>query len=167
MRLPLSWTISYKRRGLADYWHHSLSETNGELIYLILTRPNISYGVGVISQFIHAPMTRHLDIAYHILRYLQKNPGQGLLYGWRQDFHIEAFTNVDWARFITDRRSTFGYCTFMESNLVTWHNKKQPIVARSSAKAKFWAMAHGIYEMLWSSGLLRELWFHSQVPLWL
>ncbi|XP_042511682.1 uncharacterized mitochondrial protein AtMg00810-like [Macadamia integrifolia] len=41
------------------------------------------------------------------------------------------------------------YCTFVDGNLVTWHSKKQSVVARSSAEAKFRAMAHGICELLW------------------
>ena len=36
-----------------------------------------------------------------------------------------------------DRRSTLGYCTFVGGNLVTWRSKKQNVVARSSAEAKF------------------------------
>jgi hypothetical protein len=34
-------------------------------------------------------------------------------------------------------------------NLVTWHKKKQLVVARSSAEAELQAMALGIFELLW------------------
>lgn len=33
----------------------------GKLIYLTLTRPDISYVVGVVSQFMHAPTTSYLE----------------------------------------------------------------------------------------------------------
>ena len=59
------------------------------------------------------------------------------------------FTNVDWAGSIIDRKSTSGYCTRLWGNLVTWRSKKQYVVARSSAKAKYRAMAHGICEAIW------------------
>nr|CAN73928.1 hypothetical protein VITISV_013262 [Vitis vinifera] len=37
-------------------------------------------------------------------------------------------------------RSTFGYCTFLGGNLVTWRSKKHNVVARSSVEAEFRAM---------------------------
>jgi len=43
----------------------------GKLIYLIVTRPNITYAVGVVSQFIHAPRHPHWEAISHILRYLK------------------------------------------------------------------------------------------------
>ncbi|XP_024023217.1 uncharacterized protein LOC112092135 [Morus notabilis] len=50
---------------------------------------------------------------------------------------IEVYTDADWAGSSTDRRSTSGYCTFVGGNLVTWRNKKQNVVARSSAEAEW------------------------------
>ena len=61
---------------------------------------------------------------------------------------LKPYTDVDWAGSITNRRSTSGYCTFVWGNLVTWRSKKQSVVARSSAKAEYQAMAHGVCEML-------------------
>ena len=40
---------------------------------------------------------------------------------------------------------------------MTWRSKKQSIVARSSAKAEFKAMAHGICEGIWLQRILKEL----------
>jgi hypothetical protein len=44
----------------------------------------------------------------------------------------EAYTNVDYAVSIVDRRSTTRYCIFLCGNLVTWKSKKQSVVCRSS-----------------------------------
>ena len=71
---------------------------------------------------------------------------------------IEAFTDANWAGVVNDRRSTLGYCTFVGSNLVTRRSKKQVVVARSSAEAKYRAMANGICgELLWLQVLLADL----------
>ena len=54
---------------------------------------------------------------------------------------MELYTDGNYAGLVTDRRSTFGYCMFLGGNLVTWRSKKQNVVARSSAEAKFRVMA--------------------------
>ena len=40
----------------------------GRLIYLTNTRPDLTFAVSVVSQFMHAPCTSHLDAVHHILR---------------------------------------------------------------------------------------------------
>lgn len=80
----------------------------GKLIYLTLTRPNISYVVKVVNQFMHALTTRHLEAMYRIVRYLKKSPSQGLLYVQQNDLWIKAFTDADETGSVDDRRSTSG-----------------------------------------------------------
>ena len=41
----------------------------GSLIYLTITRPDLSYQVGLLSQFIQTPRDIHLDCAKRVLRY--------------------------------------------------------------------------------------------------
>ncbi|XP_042479697.1 uncharacterized protein LOC122060635 [Macadamia integrifolia] len=62
-------------------------------------------------------------------------------------------------------RSTAGYYTFVGSNLVTWRNKKQAVVARSSAEVEFCAIAHSICELLWLHGLLIDLVVPTTLPM--
>ena len=49
----------------------------GKLIYLNHTRPDISYGVSLLSQFMSEPYEVHLRAAYKILSYLKFTVGQG------------------------------------------------------------------------------------------
>jgi hypothetical protein len=137
----------------------------GRLIYLSHTRLDISYAVGVVSQFMHAPRTSHLVAVYRILRYLKSAPGKGVLFSNHGHLRLEAFTDADWAGSIDDRRSTSGYCTFLGGNLVTWRSKKQAVVARSSAEAEYRAMSHGVCELLWLQTFLRDLGFPDASPM--
>ncbi|KAK8923657.1 hypothetical protein KSP39_PZI019078 [Platanthera zijinensis] len=137
----------------------------GRLIYLSHTRPDISYAVGVISQFMHAPKTNHVDAAHRILRYLKSSPGRGILFSPNSCLDIEVYTDADWAGSIDDRRSTSGYCSLIGGNLVTWRSKKQQVVARSSAEAEFRAMAHGVCEGLWLRSLMSDLGLVEEAPI--
>ena len=43
----------------------------GSLIYLTITRPDLSYVVGLISQFMQKPRKPHLDAIRRIMRYVK------------------------------------------------------------------------------------------------
>lgn len=66
-----------------------------KLIYLALTRPNITFAVSVVSQFMHAPRTSHLEVTFCILRYLKSAPEKGLLFSDNGFVRVEVYTNAD------------------------------------------------------------------------
>jgi hypothetical protein len=139
----------------------------GKLIYLAHTRPNISYAVSVVSRYMHDPRVSHQEVVYQILRYLKGCPGKCVLFSKKGDRRIEVYTDADWAGCLDDRKSTSGYCAFVGDNLVSWRSKKQNVVARSTAEAKYRAMAHGVSEGLWLRRLLLELGLFEDKPIML
>ncbi|RDY10339.1 putative mitochondrial protein, partial [Mucuna pruriens] len=100
----------------------------GKLINLSHTRPDITYAISMVSQFMHDLRERHLQAA---------SSGKGLL-------SMEIYTDADYAGSVMDRRSTSRYYIFLGRNLVTWRSKKKNVVARSSVEVEFRAIAQGI-----------------------
>ncbi|XP_050883738.1 uncharacterized mitochondrial protein AtMg00810-like [Lathyrus oleraceus] len=96
----------------------------GKLIYLSHTRPDISFSISVVSQFMNSPFEEYLEAVYRILRYLKVNPGKGILFKKTSERNVFIFTDVDWAGSVTDRRLTSGYCTYVSGNLMTWRSNK-------------------------------------------
>jgi len=43
----------------------------GNLIYMTITRPYLSYAIGVVSQFMQTPRKPHFDAVRHILKYIK------------------------------------------------------------------------------------------------
>ena len=87
----------------------------GRFIYLTITKPDLAYAVGVLSQFMHSPLISHLEAVHRIQRYLKSSPGKGILYtSNRRHLLLSAYEDADWAGSPTDRRSTktTGYCKF-------------------------------------------------------
>ena len=68
----------------------------GRLIYLTITRTDISYVVSQVSQFMHAPRTDHLAAVHRILRYLKGSPSQGILYKSHGHAKAMAYNDADW-----------------------------------------------------------------------
>ena len=77
---------------------------------------------------------------------------------------LEAYIDAVYAGFVVDRRLTSGYCTYLGGNLVTWRSKKQNVMARSSAEAKFRSMTLRICELLWLKIILEDLKIMWETP---
>jgi Reverse transcriptase (RNA-dependent DNA polymerase) len=78
----------------------------GKLIYLCHTRSDISFAVSVVSRYMHDPRKGHMDVVYHILRYLKSAPGKGLIFKKNGHMNIEGYCDSDRASCQDDRRST-------------------------------------------------------------
>ncbi|XP_038891621.1 uncharacterized mitochondrial protein AtMg00810-like [Benincasa hispida] len=137
----------------------------GKLIYLSHTRPDISYAVSAVSQFMQALCEDHMTTVKHILWYLKGTSGKGLMFRKTDKRSVEGYTNSDWAGSVVDRKSISGSCTFIWGNLVTWRSKKQGVVARSSAEAEYRAMSLGICEEIWLKKVLSDLQQDNELPI--
>ena len=96
----------------------------GKLIYLTVTRLDISYTVGLFSQFMYESRIVHWQGTFCVLAYVKSNHGRGLIYKKHGHLHVEFFSNFGYVGDKGDRKSTLGYCTYVDGNLVTWRSKK-------------------------------------------
>lgn len=67
----------------------------GALQYLTLTRPDISYSVNKVCQFLHAPTSVHWTAVKRILRYLQGTKSHGLKISKTDSMLVSAFSDAD------------------------------------------------------------------------
>ena len=129
----------------------------GSLVYLTVTRPDISYAIHQVSQYLSAPRSTYYAAVLRILRYLKGTLFHGLFYSAQSPLVLRAFSDADWVGDPTDRRSTTSYCFFLGSSLISWRSKKQTHVARSSTEAKYRALADTTSKLLWLWWLLKDL----------
>lgn len=130
----------------------------GKLLYLAMTRPNISYVVQHLSQFVLEPKDTDLQAATHLLRYLKGTMSKGLFYHLQSQLKVTWFSNADWANCLMTRRSLTDYCIFLGDSLVSWKKKKkQAIVSVSYTKAEYRSMSTTTCELLWLSYFLKDL----------
>ncbi|KAM1903013.1 hypothetical protein ACFX13_040578 [Malus domestica] len=137
----------------------------GALQYLTWTRPDISFAVNQVCQFLQCPRASHFQAVKRILRFLKGSAHQGMWFR-KGSLHLTAFSDADWAGCIFDRRSTSGYCVYFGPNLISWSAKKQHTVARSSTEAEYRSLAHTAAELTWICKVLHDIRFPlRQVPL--
>lgn len=96
----------------------------GCLIYLTITRPEITYSVHILSQFMQSPQQAHWDATMRVLQYLKSTPGQGILLRKENDLQLMAYCNSDWASCPLTRKSTSGYLMKLGSTPISWKTKK-------------------------------------------
>lgn len=123
------------------------------------------FAVSVVIQHMHSSKEIHMETIYWILRCFKGSSGPRLFFQKNGNKEIVVFTDADWAGSLENRRSTAEYCTLVWGNLVTWRNKKQNVVARSSVEAELGAIAQGTCEELWLKKLLEELKITIRSPI--
>ncbi|GKE37298.1 ribonuclease H-like domain-containing protein [Tanacetum coccineum] len=84
---------------------------DGDLQYLIFTRPDLSYAVQQVCLYIYDPREPQIDALKRILRYVCGCP--------------------------TTLHSTSGYCVFLGNNLLSLPSKRQYTLSRSSVEAEY------------------------------
>ena len=92
----------------------------GNLVYLTVTCPDISYAIHQMSQYLSVPRSTHYAAVLRILQYLKDTLFHGLFYSAQSPLIVRAFSDADWEGDPTNCRSTTSYCFLLSSFLISW-----------------------------------------------
>ena len=137
----------------------------GKLIYLGVTRPDLSYSVHVLSQFMQTPREEHWKAALRVVRYLKGTVGQGILLRSDSDLTLYGWCDSDYAGCPLTRRSSTGWFIQLGQSSISWKTKKQQVVSHSSAEAEYRAMSWTAKELKWLKALLLDLGVSHTQPM--
>jgi len=106
----------------------------GSLLYLIASRPDIAFSVGVCARFQANPKESHLTAVKRIIRYVNDTINHGLWYSKKTNLVIAGYSDADWASNADDRKSTSGGCFYVGNNLVARLSKKHSSISLSTSE---------------------------------
>ena len=125
------------------------------LRYLVHTRPDISYAVGIVSRFMERPTVQHLNAVKRILCYVNGTLDHGLVYTKNSGSHLlSGYSDSDLGGDVDDRKSTSGMAFYLSESLITWVSQKQRCVVLSSCEAEFMAATAAACLGIWLRNLL-------------
>ncbi|KAL1215269.1 putative mitochondrial protein [Cardamine amara subsp. amara] len=96
----------------------------GRLIYLLVTHPDLTYDVHVLSQFMQKPIIDHWDSAMRVVYYLKGTLGQGVFLSSNSDLKLHGWCDSDWGMCTLTRRSVGGWFITLGISPVSWRTKK-------------------------------------------
>lgn len=126
------------------------------LRYLLHTRPNQSFCVGVLSSYMQRPQKSHGAEIKQCLRYRKRSTTLGLVFK-RAGSEIPKIIGYSDSSYNIDPdhgKSTASYILKFGENLITWCSNKQETVILSSCEAEFLAGTKAAREIIWFQKLL-------------
>ncbi|KAI3672704.1 hypothetical protein L6452_38801 [Arctium lappa] len=139
----------------------------GSLMYLTSSRPDIMFSTCLCARYQANPKESHLSVVKWIFRYLKGTADLGLWYPKDIGFELTAYSDVDHACCMLDRKSTSGHIQFLGDKLVSWASKKQLCVSTSTAEAEYVVVASYCSQVLWMRTQLRNYGFKfNKIPIY-
>lgn len=132
-------------------------EAVGSLMHLaVVSRPDIMYGVSLVSRYLNCYDQTHWNVVKKILRYLKGTKDYGLCYTPSKS-NLVGYSDADYAKDTSTRRSLTGYVFMKNGAAVTWATQRQQSVALSTTEAEFMAACSATKEAIWLKGLLMDI----------
>jgi len=97
------------------------------MIAAVGTRPDITFAVTALSQYLQNPGRPHWEQAKRAICYLKGTRDWKLVF--RSTGGVEGFSNANWGNDVDDRHSICGYVFTLNGGAISWSSKKQPVVA--------------------------------------
>jgi hypothetical protein len=138
-------------------------EAVGSLMYAaVATRPDITFTVSALSQFLENPSDIHWEHVKRVFRYLAGTKTHTLTYG-NEHHELVGYTDADGSS-QEHCHAISGFAFLIDGAAVSWASCKQELVTLSTAKAEYVAATHAAKESIWLRRLIEPFFEPSSTP---
>ena len=138
---------------------YTIKRLVGSLMYL---RPDILYGVILISSFMETPKEPHWKAWKRILRYVNGRKDFGIKYSTSKYSRFIGYSDSDCGSSIDYWKSTYVYTFHFWNHMMSWESRKQHIVPLSSAEAQYVPTRSTSSEAVWMRMMLKDLLLNKE-----
>ncbi|GBP77063.1 Retrovirus-related Pol polyprotein from transposon TNT 1-94 [Eumeta japonica] len=161
--IPIDPHTKLEKKNIVSEVKIPYKEAVGSLMHLaIVSRPDIMFGVSLVSRYLNCYDSTHWAVVKKILKYLKETKEMGILYSKVKNNTVEGYSDSDYAADSDTRRSTTGYVFTKNAAAITWATQRQQSIALSTTEAEFMAACSAAKEALWIKRLLLDISAYNQ-----
>ena len=134
-------------------------EAVGSLLYLtLMTRPDISFAVGLVSRYSEKHDQTHWNAVRRIISYLKGTPQLGTFYnGSTSSLALLAYSDSDHAGCLGSRKYTTGSVFLLHGGPIAWKSRRQKCVSKSTTVSEYIAVSETASDAVWIRRILPDL----------
>ncbi|XP_062085667.1 secreted RxLR effector protein 161-like [Humulus lupulus] len=135
------------------------AEAIGSVMYaMISTKPDLAFGVSVLSRYMSNLGEEHWKGLKWLLRYIKTTLTHGLKFKKTgSKVELEGYVDSEYALNKDTRKSITSYCFQLNTCCISWKSQSQSMVTLSTTEAEFMATTEAFKEAFWIKGILKEL----------
>ena len=118
----------------------------GALFYLLITRPDISFAMSILSQHCENPTARHWNGILQVMRYLKGTSNLALKFKNERGNRFVAYSDASY-NLHHDSRGQGGYVVYHNENPISFWSGKQRINGLSSTDDEIFALNECVREL--------------------
>ncbi|XP_024965757.1 uncharacterized protein LOC112505954 [Cynara cardunculus var. scolymus] len=129
----------------------------GCLRYLLHTRPDLSFPVGLLSRFMQDPQEQHMKEIKQALCYIKGTKDYGITYGHEGGNKIQGYIDNSYGVNTHEGKGTTGIIFYFGNSPISWSTQKQGTITLSSCELEFIATTTVATQALWLKRLLSKI----------
>ena len=123
----------------------------------VVSRPDLSFTVGLLGSYNSNPSDTHLKLAHQVLRYVKGSIDTGITITRSTSRMVTMYTDASFGLDPDNAKSFSGYVQQVSGSSVAWSSKRQGCVAKSTHEAEYMAASYAAAHLVWTRQALAEL----------
>jgi hypothetical protein len=129
----------------------------------ILTRPDLAFVLGRLSQYLADPADFHMSALKTMGRYIRSTSDRKIMFSKNVEQKLIGYSDSDFGSDKGTRVSILGNVFFLAGGPISWMSKKQKSVATSTMESEYMAMSACAKQSQFLAQIIRDMGMHHLI----